>query len=126
MSEWPVEGAHLTDGTIYTRSYPYKQWVSSAVTPHHENIYASREEGWDEQKPNYYMKGRQKKRNVAELRSQILELDSTKQRLIYNLVTKNGNGKPTGGEMDCEQAPHLVDDLRRSANGISGVNYFVG
>ena len=27
-----------------------------------------------------------------------VKLDSTKQRLIYELATKSNNGKPTGGE----------------------------
>ena len=30
--------------------------------------------------------------------SQIVELESTKQKLIYELATKSDNGKPTGGE----------------------------
>ena len=51
-SACPTEGAHLRYGTLYTGSYTYKQWVSSVVTPHHDKIRASREEGRDEQKSN--------------------------------------------------------------------------
>ena len=97
-SACPAEGAHFPDGTLYTGSYWYKQWVSSAITPHHEDIFARRKEGRGEQKSNDYKKGRQQKRKVSKLRSQILELESTKQRLISELATKSDNGKPTGGE----------------------------
>ena len=49
-SSCPIEGAYLPDGTLYTVSYPYKQWVSSEVTPHHDKIHARQEEGLGEQK----------------------------------------------------------------------------
>ena len=96
-SSCPEEGANLPDGNLYTGSYPYKQWVSSAVTPHHDEICAIREEGRGNQKSNDNKKGRQQKRKVFELRSQVLELESTKQRLICELVTKIDNVKSIGG-----------------------------
>ena len=96
-SACPTDGTHLTGDTLYTVSYAQMHLVSSAVTPQHDEIRASREEGRGEQKSNYYKKGRQQKREVSELRSQISELDSTKQRLIYKLPTKIDNVKPTGG-----------------------------
>ena len=96
-SAYPAEGAIFPYDTIYTGSYPYKQWVSSAVTPNHDEIREIWEEGKGEHKSNNYKKGRQQKRKVSELRSQILELDLTKQRLISDLVNKSYNSKPTGG-----------------------------
>ena len=36
-----AKGSHFPYGTLYNRSYLYKQWVSSAVTPHHDDICAS-------------------------------------------------------------------------------------
>ena len=42
-SACPKEGTHFPDGTLYTGSYPYKQRVSSAVTPHHDEICACQE-----------------------------------------------------------------------------------
>ena len=82
---------------IYTRSYLCKQWVSSAVTPHHDKLCASQEEVQDDYKSNNYKKGRQQKRNVSELCSKISELESTKKQFISKLATKSNNGKPTGG-----------------------------
>ena len=96
-SPFPAEGAHLPDGALYTISYTYKQWVSSEVTPHHDEICEIREEGRGEQKSNDYKKGRQQKQKVAKLCSQISELKSNEQQLIYELATKIYNGKPTGG-----------------------------
>ena len=40
-SVYPAEGSHLPGGTFYTGSYPYNQGVSSAITPHHDDIHAS-------------------------------------------------------------------------------------
>ena len=65
-SAWPAEGEIFPDSTLYTGSYPYDQWVSSAVTPNSDKICASREEGWGEHKSNNYKKGRQQKRKVAK------------------------------------------------------------
>ena len=44
-SAFPVEGINLPNGTIYTGSYSYKQWVISAVIQHDDKICASQEEG---------------------------------------------------------------------------------
>ena len=65
-SDCPAEGAYLPDDMLYTESYSYKQWVISAVTPHHNKIRESREEGQGEQKLNNYMKGRQQKWKVCQ------------------------------------------------------------
>ena len=65
-SSCPAEGAHFPYCTIYTGSYPYKQWLSSAVTPHHDNICASPEEGRGKQKSNNYKKGRKKNETLPK------------------------------------------------------------
>ena len=83
----PTKEENLSDGTLYTGSYLYKQWVSSSVTTHHNKILAIRKVGRGEQKSNDYKKGRQQKRKLAKLRPQISELESTKQRLISKLAT---------------------------------------
>ena len=41
----PASGAHMEDGTLYTRLYPYKQWISKEVVPHHDTIHANRKQG---------------------------------------------------------------------------------
>ena len=116
----------MPDVTLYTGSYPYKQWLSSEVTSHHDKIYARREEVQGEHKLNDYNKGRHKKRKVIKLRSQISELGSTKQQLISKIATERDHGNPQEGEMDCKQAPHLVGNLRRPTNESFGVHYCVG
>ena len=37
----PTSGAHISDGRLYTGLYPYKQWISKKMAPHHDAIRAN-------------------------------------------------------------------------------------
>ena len=39
--DFPASRAHTVDGTLYTGFYPYKQWISKEVVPHHGVIHAN-------------------------------------------------------------------------------------
>ena len=45
IRDCPESGAHMADGTLYTGFYPYKQWISKEVVPHHDAIHANRKKG---------------------------------------------------------------------------------
>lgn len=89
--ECPAEGAHLPDGTLFTGSYPYKQWHHHSVKPYQDEIRAIREQSsrkpahdkWDKKKTYHSQKKR-----AAELRTTISELESTKRRLIMEVNTQ--------------------------------------
>ena len=70
----------MVDGTIYTGSCPYKQWISKEVVLRHDAICASRKQGSGENTN----KGSMMKRK-AELCAQISYLESTKRRMISNM-----------------------------------------
>ena len=87
-NDCPTSGAHHADGTLYTGSYPYKQWHSKEVIPHHVEIRAAR----DQAGGGRNRKGPEMKRKAAELRSQISELESTKRRLISEMASTPAAG----------------------------------
>ena len=59
----------MADSMIYTGSYPYKQWISKEVVPHHDAIHANRRQGGGGSTKKGFMMNRK-----AEIRAQILEL----------------------------------------------------
>ena len=83
----------MADGTLYTRLYPYKQWISKEVVPHHDAIRANRKQGCG----GSTRKGSMMKRK-AELCAQISELESTKCWMISEMKTRPSDDKePNSG-----------------------------
>ena len=122
----PAEGEHLSDGTLYTGSYTYKQWVRSAVTPHHNKICASREERQGKHKSNDYKKGRQQKLKVSKSAPKSRNWSQPSNDWFPILQPKAIMANPQEGGMNHNQAPHLVEDLRMPTNDSFGVHYCVG
>jgi len=84
----PASGAHKPDGTLYTGSYPYHQWNSKEVSPHHEAIRSARKgNSRNKEKHESTDKLSAMKRKAAELRVIVSELESTKRRLIMEVAT---------------------------------------
>ena len=78
-----ASGAHMADGMLYTGFYPYKQWTSKEVIPHHVAMRANHKQGGGISTRKVSMMKR-----TAELRAQISELESTKCRMISEMETR--------------------------------------
>ena len=72
----------MSDGTLYTGFYPYKQWISKEVVPHHDAIRDNHKQGGG----GSTRKGLMMKRK-SELCAQISGLESTKRRVILEMKT---------------------------------------
>ena len=89
----PASGAHMANGTLYTGFYPYKQWISKKVVPHHDSKRDNHKQGGG----GSTRKGSMMKRK-AELCAQISELESTKCRMILEMKTRSSEvDKPKSG-----------------------------
>ena len=66
---WPVSGAHMVDGTLYTGFYSYNQWIRKELVPQHDAIRANRKQRDGDSTRKGLMINRK-----AEICAQILEL----------------------------------------------------
>ena len=90
----PEQGAHTSDGTLFTGTYPYKKWIheSEAIRASRGNTKKKRDSPFQKQK-----------RKAAELRSTIVELTAKKERMMSEISVignDNSGGGSLGGSID--------------------------